>query len=147
MDKKKNLILQIIAFIGIIIILTIVYNYIINSYIKKQTNQNEKEEKKMSVTEIMTKDFEQEVINSEKTVLVDFYATWCGPCKMMSPIMENIAEENNNVKVVKVDIDKNQDLAMQYNVMSIPTMIIFKNGETTKTFVGVTDKQDIVEAL
>lgn len=147
MDKKKNLILQIIAFIGIIIIFTIVYNYIINSYIKKQTNQNEKEEKKMSVTEIMTKDFEQEVINSEKTVLVDFYATWCGPCKMMSPIMENIAEENNNVKVVKVDIDKNQDLAMQYNVMSIPTMIIFKNGETTKTFVGVTDKQDIVEAL
>lgn len=101
----------------------------------------------MNITEIMAKDFQQEVINSEKTVLVDFYATWCGPCKMMSPILENIAEENTHVKVVKVDIDKNQDLAMQYNVMSIPTMIIFKNGEATKTFVGVTDKHNLSDAL
>ncbi len=147
MDKKKKLVLQIIAFIGVIITLTIVYNYIINSYTKEQINQSEKEENKMNITEIMAKDFQQEVINSEKTVLVDFYATWCGPCKMMSPILENIAEENTHVKVVKVDIDKNQDLAMQYNVMSIPTMIIFKNGEATKTFVGVTDKHNISDAL
>lgn len=147
MDKKKKLVLQIIAFIGVIIILTIVYNYIISSYTKEQINQSEKEENKMNITEIMAKDFQQEVINSEKTVLVDFYATWCGPCKMMSPILENIAEENANVKVVKVDIDKNQDLAMQYNVMSIPTMIIFKNGEATKTFVGVTDKHNLSDAL
>ncbi len=147
MDKKKKLVLQIIAFIGVIITLTIVYNYIINSYTKEQINQSEKEENKMNITEIMAKDFQQEVINSEKTVLVDFYATWCGPCKMMSPILENIAEENTHVKVVKVDIDKNQDLAMQYNVMSIPTMIIFKNGEATKTFVGVTDKHNLSDAL
>ena len=147
MDKKKKLVLQIIAFIGVIIILTIVYYYIISSYTKEQINQSEKEENKMNITEIMAKDFQQEVINSEKTVLVDFYATWCGPCKMMSPILENIAEENANVKVVKVDIDKNQDLAMQYNVMSIPTMIIFKNGEATKTFVGVTDKHNLSDAL
>ena len=147
MDKKKKLVLQIIAFIGVIITLTIVYNYIINSYTKEQINQSEKEENKMNITEIMAKDFQQEVINSEKTVLVDFYATWCGPCKMMSPILENIAEENTHVKVVKVDIDKNQDLAMQYNVMSIPTMIIFKNGEATKRFVGVTDKHNISDAL
>lgn len=147
MDKKKKLVLQIIAFIGVIITLTIVYNYIINSYTKEQINQSKKEENKMNITEIMAKDFQQEVINSEKTVLVDFYATWCGPCKMMSPILENIAEENTHVKVVKVDIDKNQDLAMQYNVMSIPTMIIFKNGEATKTFVGVTDKHNLSDAL
>ena len=147
MDKKKKLVLQIIAFIGVIITLTIVYNYIINSYTKEQINQSEKEENKMNITEIMAKDFQQEVINSEKTVLVDFYTTWCGPCKMMSPILENIAEENTHVKVVKVDIDKNQDLAMQYNVMSIPTMIIFKNGEATKTFVGVTDKHNLSDAL
>lgn len=147
MDKKKKLVLQIIAFIGVIITLTIVYNYIINSYTKEQINQSEKEENKMNITEIMAKDFQQEVINSEKTVLVDFYATWCSPCKMMSPILENIAEENTHVKVVKVDIDKNQDLAMQYNVMSIPTMIIFKNGEATKTFVGVTDKHNLSDAL
>lgn len=101
----------------------------------------------MNVAEIMSQDFEKEVLDSQTTVLVDFFATWCGPCKMMSPIIENIAEENSNVKVVKVDVDKNQDLAMKYSVMSIPTIIIFKNGKPTATFVGVKDKQDIVNAL
>ncbi len=147
MDKKKKLILQIIIFIIIVVILTVLYNYIMNSYINKQINKSEKEENKMNVAEIMSQDFEKEVLNSQTTVLVDFFATWCGPCKMMSPIIENIAEENSNVKVVKVDVDKNQDLAMKYSVMSIPTIIIFKNGKPTATFVGVKDKQDIVNAL
>ena len=146
MDKKKKLILQIIIFIIIVVILTVLYNYIMNSYINKQINKSEKEENKMNVAEIMSQDFEK-VLNSQTTVLVDFFATWCGPCKMMSPIIENIAEENSNVKVVKVDVDKNQDLAMKYSVMSIPTIIIFKNGKPTATFVGVKDKQDIVNAL
>ncbi len=147
MDKKKKLILQIIIFIIIVVILTVLYNYIMNSYINKQINKSEKEENKMNVAEIMSQDFEKEVLNSQTTVLVDFFATWCGPCKMMSPIIENIAEENSNVKVVKIDVDKNQDLAMKYSVMSIPTIIIFKNGKPTATFVGVKDKQDIVNAL
>ena len=147
MDKKKKLILQIIIFIIIVVILTVLYNYIMNSYINKQINKSEKEENKMNVAEIMSQDFEKEVLNSQTTVLVDFFATWCGPCKMMSPIIENLAEENSNVKVVKVDVDKNQDLAMKYSVMSIPTIIIFKNGKPTATFVGVKDKQDIVNAL
>ncbi len=147
MDKKKKLILQIIIFIIIVVILTVLYNYIMNSYINKQINKSEKEENKMNVAEIMSQDFEKEVLDSQTTVLVDFFATWCGPCKMMSPIIENIAEENSNVKVVKVDVDKNQDLAMKYSVMSIPTIIIFKNGKPTATFVGVKDKQDIVNAL
>ena len=147
MDKKKKLILQIIIFIIIVVILTVLYNYIMNSYINKQINKSEKEENKMNVAEIMSQDFEKEVLNSQTTVLVDFFATWCGPCKMMSPIIENIAEENSNVKVVKVDVDKNQDLAMKYSVMSIPTIIIFKNGKPTATFVGVKDKQDIVNTL
>lgn len=147
MNKKKKLVIEIIAFIVIIITLGIVYNYIMGYNFKQQENQNEKEEKKMSVVEINDSDFEQEVINSDKTVIVDFYATWCGPCKMMAPIMENIAEENENVKVIKVDIDKNQSIAMKYNVMSIPTIIVFKNGEPTKTFIGVKDKQDIIDVL
>ena len=105
MDKKKKLILQIIIFIIIVVILTVLYNYIMNSYINKQINKSEKEENKMNVAEIMSQDFEKEVLNSQTTVLVDFFATWCGPCKMMSPIIENIAEENRNVKVVKVDVD------------------------------------------
>lgn len=92
--------------------------------------------------------FEDQVINSEKTTIVDFYADWCGPCKMMSPVIDTIAEENaENIKVGKVNVDENQELAMKYNVMSIPTIIIFKNGNIAKTFVGVTPKQEIEEVI
>lgn len=144
MNKKLKLVFQVIIFIAIIIILSILYNNIIEP---KQDIKNDEEENKVSILKISSDNFEQEVINSDKTVLVDFYATWCAPCRMMSPVLESIAEENSNVKVVKVDIDENQNLATQYNVMSIPTMIVFKNGEPTKTFVGVTAKEDIVESL
>ena len=92
--------------------------------------------------------FESEVINSDKTTIVDFYADWCGPCKMMSPVIDKIAEENaENIKVGKVNVDDNQELAMKYNVMSIPTIMIFKNGELSKTFIGVTSKSEIEEAI
>lgn len=92
--------------------------------------------------------FENEVLNSEKTTIVDFYADWCGPCKMMSPVIDKIEEENvENIKVGKVNVDDNQELAMKYNVMSIPTILIFKNGNIAKTFVGVTAKQEIEEAI
>ena len=92
--------------------------------------------------------FENEVINSDKTTIVDFYADWCGPCKMMSPVIEKIAEENvENIKVGKVNVDDNQELAMKYNVMSIPTILVFKNGKLEKTFIGVTSKSGIEEAI
>ena len=92
--------------------------------------------------------FEEEVLKSDKTTIVDFYADWCGPCKMMSPIIDNIAEENSNsIKVGKVNVDENQDLAMKYNVMSIPTVFVFKNGNISKSFIGVTSKQEIMDAL
>ena len=92
--------------------------------------------------------FENEVINSDKTTIVDFYADWCGPCKMMSPIIDKIAEENTeNIKVGKVNVDENQELAMKYNVMSIPTILAFKNGNVVKTFIGVTSKSEIEEAI
>ena len=101
----------------------------------------------MKEIEIMSNDFDKEVISSDKTVLVDFYANWCSPCKMMAPIIESIADENESIKVVKVDIDKNQDLAIKYDIMSIPTIMIFKNGVVTKTFIGVTDKSEIEKEL
>ncbi len=101
----------------------------------------------MKEIEIISSDFQKEVINSDKTVLVDFYANWCSPCSMMSPIISAIAEENENIKVVKIDVDKNQDLAMKYDVMSIPTMLIFKKGIITKTFIGITDKAEIEKEL
>lgn len=102
----------------------------------------------MSVLNVTSENYESEVLKSEKTVLIDFYADWCGPCKMMSPIIDEIAEEmKETVKVGKINVDENQNLAMEYGVMSIPTVIILKNGEVQKTFIGVTDKEKIIEFL
>ena len=91
----------------------------------------------MSVLKINEGNFEEEVLKSEKMVLVDFYADWCGPCRMMSPIIDEIAEElQDSVKVGKVNVDENQELAIKYDVMSIPTIIIFKNGMPVNIFRG-----------
>lgn len=101
----------------------------------------------MSVLKISKENFEEEVQKSKKPVLIDFYADWCGPCRMMSPIIDEIAEEKADmIKVGKVNIDENQDLAMEYGVMSIPTIVIIKNGKIEKTFVGVRSKSEILDA-
>ena len=102
----------------------------------------------MSMLTLEEKNFEEEVLKTDKKVLVDFYADWCGPCKMMLPVIDDIAKElDGKVKVGKVNVDNNQELAIQYDVMSIPTIMVFENGKSIKTFVGVTDKQEIVEVL
>lgn len=99
------------------------------------------------VLELTDKNFKKEVLESEKTVIVDIYATWCGPCKMMSPVIDSIAEElGEKVKVGKVDSDKNPGIAQRYDVMSIPTILIIKNGEVKNTFIGLTSKSEIVDA-
>ena len=88
--------------------------------------------------------FEKEILNSEVPVLVDFFATWCGPCSMLSPIIEEIANENvGKLKVCKIDIDQNEELAMKYRVSSIPTVMFFKNGKNVDSFVGYRAKTDI----
>lgn len=93
-----------------------------------------------------SENFEEEVLNSEQPVLVDFYADWCGPCKMMAPIIEELAVElKGKGKVGKINVDNSQDLAMKYGIMSIPTLIIFKNGKEFKRFVGVRDKKELKE--
>ena len=97
----------------------------------------------MSVLHVGANDFEKEVLEESKTVLVDFYADWCGPCKMLSPIIDQIAEENTNIKVVKVNVDESQDLAMKYQVMSIPTLVIIKEGKEINRSVGLVDKSQI----
>lgn len=92
-----------------------------------------------------SENFEKEVLNSDKPVLVDFYADWCGPCKMMAPIIEEIAEElKEKAKVGKINVDANQELAMEYGVMSIPTLIIFRDGKEVKRFVGLRDKNELL---
>ena len=102
----------------------------------------------MSVLTLTNENFDEEVKKSEKKVLVDFFATWCGPCKMMSPIIDEIAEElGDSVKVGKVDSDENMELAEEFGIMSIPTIMIFENGHVVKTFNGVTAKSEILEAL
>ena len=102
----------------------------------------------MSVLKIGEENFEKEVLKSEGKVLLDFYADWCMPCKMMSPIIDEIAEElQGKIKVGKINVDNNQELAMKYDVMSIPTIMIFENGTLLKTFIGVTDKNYLLEQL
>lgn len=101
----------------------------------------------MEVLKITEKNFQEEVIESDKTVLIDFYADWCGPCKMQSPIIDEIADSRQDIKVGKINVDENQDLASRYNVMSIPTLIIMKNGEIKEQFVGLTGKEQIEEKL
>ncbi len=97
---------------------------------------------------ITSENFEKEVLNSEVPVLVDFFATWCGPCKMMSPVVEELAKEmEGKAKVYKVDTDEEQNLAIKYGIMSIPTFIVFKNGEPVGKAIGMRDKQELINLL
>ena len=104
---------------------------------KREENEN------MNVMELTSVQFENEVLKSEKTVLIDFYADWCGPCKMMAPVVERIASENSNLKVVKVNVDNEETLAIKYGVMSIPTFVVIKNGEEVNRVVGAVDKAEL----
>ena len=99
------------------------------------------------VNQFNEENFEEEVLNTEGTVLVDFYADWCGPCRVMSPIIDEIAEEVTTAKVGKVNVDNSGELAMKYGIASIPTIMVFKNGKPSKTFVGVTEKDEIKSEL
>ena len=93
---------------------------------------------------LTSKNFEEEVLKSEKPVLVDFWATWCGPCKMMAPIVEEIAKENEDkLKVGKVNVDEATDLAVKFDVASIPTLILFRNGNIVGTIVGYREKEEL----
>ena len=101
----------------------------------------------MSVVTINQANFEGEVLNSEKKVLVDFWAPWCGPCRMVSPIVDAIAEERNDVKVGKINVDDEETLATRFGIMSIPTLMVFENGKVVKTAIGARSKDEIVKML
>ena len=102
----------------------------------------------MPVINLTSENFENEVLKSEKPVLVDFWAEWCGPCRMMAPVVEELEKEmGNEVKFAKINIDECPDLAEKYNVMSIPTFKCFKNGTETGTTVGVQGKGDLIRII
>ncbi|PWJ51487.1 thioredoxin [Faecalicatena contorta] len=98
----------------------------------------------MSVIKLTAQNFEQEVMQSDKPVLVDFYADWCGPCKTMSPIVEEISKEKTDAKVCKLNIDEEMEIAQKYGVMSIPTFIVFKDGQVTKKDMGAKPKKAVL---
>ncbi|MBQ8311476.1 MAG: thioredoxin [Clostridia bacterium] len=101
----------------------------------------------MAVITITTENFESEVLKSEKTVLIDFWASWCGPCRMLSPIVDEIAEERADIKVGKVNVDEQEALAAKFGIMSIPTLIVFQNGKPVRQGVGVQPKAAILNML
>ena len=141
--------------IGIVMIGQVILNKI---EIKNDTNElrenilNEevldKEQEGGNIMNITSQNFEQEVLKSDMPVLVDFWASWCGPCKMMSPVVEEIAKEmEGKAKVCKINVDDEQDLAIRYGIMSIPTFLVFKDGKVVNSTLGVQDKEVLKNLL
>lgn len=101
----------------------------------------------MSVMNIDRNNFQEEVMNSDKPVLLDFWASWCGPCRMVSPIVDEIAEERSDIKVGKINVDEQSELAAQFGIMSIPTLVVMKDGKIVNQSVGAKPKSEILAML
>ena len=140
--KNKIFILIITIFF---IISMIILSRVLNN--RNKVEISNEEEKRMEILSVTSANFEKEVINSDKTVLIDFYADWCGPCKAYSPIVESVASENEDIKVVKINVDNAQDIAIKYQVMSIPTTVVIKNGQEINRAVGMMSKSDLLEMV
>ena len=140
--KNKIFILIITIFF---IISMIILSRVLNN--RNKVEIRNEEENRMEILSVTSANFEKEVINSDKTVLIDFYADWCGPCKAYSPIVESVASENEDIKVVKINVDNAQDIAIKYQVMSIPTTVVIKNGQEINRAVGMMSKSDLLEMV
>jgi len=114
---------------------------------KNKVTEKETGGRKMSVLTITKENFQKEVMESDKPVLLDFWASWCGPCRMVSPVVDEIAQETPNIKVGKINVDEQRELAASFNVMSIPTLIVVKNGQVVNKAIGARPKGQIVSLL
>lgn len=101
----------------------------------------------MAVMQVSRETFDEQVRNAAKPVLLDFWASWCGPCRMVSPLVDEISEERDDILVGKVNVDEEPELAQMFNIMSIPTLLVFKNGEISASSVGAMPKEDILAML
>jgi thioredoxin 1 len=101
----------------------------------------------MSVVTITKDNFEEEILKSDKPVLIDFWASWCGPCRMVSPVVDEIAGEKSDVKVCKINVDEQRELAAAFNIMSIPTLVVMKEGKVTNSAMGARPKKQILALL
>lgn len=101
----------------------------------------------MTAINITKNNFNQEIVESSKPVLLDFFASWCGPCQMLSPIIDEIAQENPDIKVAKINVNDEEELAAQFEVMSIPSLFVLKDGQVVDQFVGLLPKQDILSMV
>ena len=140
----KNKILIVIATLFFVIGMIILSIYLNNM---NKVEISKEEENTMEIMKVTSANFEEEVLNSDKTVLIDFYADWCGPCKAYSPIVEAVASENEDIKVVKINVDNAQEIAYKYQVMSIPTTVVIKNGQEVNRAVGMMSKSDLIEMV
>lgn len=144
-NKVISIILCIIFIVGLIVASRIVGN---ESNINENNIQKENiKEENMSVLDVTNTNFEEEVLKSKETVLVDFYADWCGPCQMLSPIVDEVANEREDIKFCRINVDNEQDLAIKYDVMSIPTLVVIKNGQEVNRTIGLVDKNEILDMI
>ena len=147
MKNKLLIVISIILFSVVMIILSNYLNNMDKVGVENKDNNIVEENKKVEIPQVTIANFEEEVLNSDKTVLIDFYADWCGPCKAYAPIVEAFATENEDIKVVKVNVDDSEDLAIKYNAMSIPTTVVIKNGKVVNRAVGIISKSNLAEIV
>lgn len=121
-----------------------------SNILNKKNEDNQREEKEvisdMEILDVTGENFEEEVLKAENKVLVDFYADWCGPCKMLAPIVEEVASEHDDLKVVRINVDNEESIAMDYQIMSIPTLVLIKDGKEVDRVVGAVQKK-VIETM
>ena len=144
-DGFKTIIL-VALFIGLLIVATVIINKQTSTG-EVETNANGNKVIPKAAIEVSESNFVKEALEADEKVVIDFYATWCGPCKKISPILEEIAGEHDDIKLIKVDVDKNEVLAQKFNITAMPTLVVLENGEEVGRNVGLVSKQKILEII